>query len=416
MKARFSISLVVLAIALIVLIGQQKEEPQILVTTTERINRAGYISESYDIDTIDGYGLTIFRIRNRTDNDRNINNGTKAAPVVFLMHGLASSSDTWVIEGLKNPLAYDLVNQGYDVWLGNSRGNIYSKRHIRLSPDDKEYWNFSLHEIGAIDLPCIIDFILNHTNKSDLHYVGYSQGTATGMILLAMHPKYNEKIKTMHMLGPCIYMVHGKSFTQYFAGFLGIHTPVHPYIGNTELFSSKLLRQLLWLDKCRSKEANAKICSFILYLLFGGYSADLDKSLLPDIFNSHPTSASMRQLLHFMQFHHTKEFIQYNHGHEGNMRRYNQSSAPLYNLTNVNPRFPIQFFYSDYDEYMAREDLEMLRNQLGNKMIIHFIDRKYYAHVDFVWGSNNKEIIHQPILDMMNKAENLIREQTSQRS
>lgn len=35
-----------------------------------------------------------------------------------------------------------LANEGYDVWLGNSRGSFYGKGHVKLSVSDRRYWNF----------------------------------------------------------------------------------------------------------------------------------------------------------------------------------------------------------------------------------------------------------------------------------
>nr|CAD7576180.1 unnamed protein product [Timema californicum] len=37
--------------------------------------------------------------------------------------------------------AYLLADRGFDVWLGNARGNTYSRRHVRLSPKDPQFWN-----------------------------------------------------------------------------------------------------------------------------------------------------------------------------------------------------------------------------------------------------------------------------------
>ncbi len=30
-----------------------------------------------------------------------------------------------------------------DVWLGNARGNAYSKRHVSLDVNEEEFWDFS---------------------------------------------------------------------------------------------------------------------------------------------------------------------------------------------------------------------------------------------------------------------------------
>ncbi len=43
-------------------------------------------------------------------------------------------------------LAYALADGGYDVWLGNYRGNLYSRNHRDLDPDsiyDDSFWQFS---------------------------------------------------------------------------------------------------------------------------------------------------------------------------------------------------------------------------------------------------------------------------------
>jgi len=37
---------------------------------------------------------------------------------------------------------YVMADSGYDVWLGNARGNTYSRRHIKLTAKRKEFWNF----------------------------------------------------------------------------------------------------------------------------------------------------------------------------------------------------------------------------------------------------------------------------------
>lgn len=75
-------------------------------------------------------------------------------------------------------LAYILAEEGFDVWMGNARGNAYSRRHVSLNPDsilNTNFWKFSWDEIGNFDLPAMIDYVLEATNEPRLHYIGHSQ-------------------------------------------------------------------------------------------------------------------------------------------------------------------------------------------------------------------------------------------------
>ncbi|XP_013110578.2 lipase 3 [Stomoxys calcitrans] len=411
METFLTISLLLIPIGLITL-RQQHEEIK-TTTMVERVQRAGYECETYDTFTDDGYGLRLFRLRNSTS--FNVPEPTTPPrPVVFLMHGIASSSESWVLESLSNPLAYELLKQGFDVWLGNNRGSTYGKSHRNLSASQSQFWRFSFHEIGTIDLPHMVDFILGKTQQSSLHYVGYSQGTTVAFVLLSMRPEYNGKFKTLSMLAPVAYLNHCRSILRHLAGFLGIYTPVHSWLGDRALWPPWFLRRLLGLEACGRAGTNPKLCTFLMFKLFGGYSAYLEETLLPEIFQSHPATLSMHQLLHFMQLTYSQKFRQYDFGPDGNLQRYNQSTPPEYNLSNIRPTLPLHLFYSDYDEIVSKTDVEMLAEKLGNHSVSHFIDLPYFAHIDFVWGSNIEDVINRPIVEIMNNAEKLL--QTNPRS
>ena len=56
-----------------------------------------------------------------------------------------------------------LADLGYDIWMGNNRGSQYSLGHVSLTTDDQEFWNFYQLEMGTIDVPTFIDFVLEKT-------------------------------------------------------------------------------------------------------------------------------------------------------------------------------------------------------------------------------------------------------------
>jgi pimeloyl-ACP methyl ester carboxylesterase len=112
------------------------------------------------------------------------------------------------IFGYFNHVAYLLSDHGYDIWLGNSRGNDHSLNHKTMSPESKEFWDFSWHEIGFYDLPAMIDYMLQLTNASKVFFVGNSQGTTSLLVMLSTRPEYNQKIIQAHLLGPAAFMTN----------------------------------------------------------------------------------------------------------------------------------------------------------------------------------------------------------------
>lgn len=164
------------------------------------IKSAGYKGAAYRVVTEDGYILKVHRVMPV--------NGVSTKPPVFLQHGLFVASSDFLLTGKKIALAYLLADNGYDVWLGNIRGNKYSEKHRTLSPKSQEFWDFSFHEMGYYDMPAMFDVMMNKTGATRAIVGGHSQGTSTLLSFLATRPEYASKVLQVHLFAPAIIMKH----------------------------------------------------------------------------------------------------------------------------------------------------------------------------------------------------------------
>ncbi|CAG2110920.1 unnamed protein product, partial [Medioppia subpectinata] len=146
--------------------------------TAEIIESRGFRTENHYITTEDDYILTVTRIINSHVTDR------AGLRPVLLQHSFGNSANVWLINSLGkltrdgqwvednndspvgNTLGFVLAVNGYDVWLANSRGNIYSINHTYYDSGDPEFWSFSIDEMVDYDLPAIIAYIQRETHKS----------------------------------------------------------------------------------------------------------------------------------------------------------------------------------------------------------------------------------------------------------
>uniref|UniRef100_A0A1B0CF41 Partial AB-hydrolase lipase domain-containing protein n=2 Tax=Lutzomyia longipalpis TaxID=7200 RepID=A0A1B0CF41_LUTLO len=336
------------------------------LNVVDMIVTKGYPVESYEVQTEDGYLLTMHRIPYGKTNE---SGPAPNKPVVFLQHGLLSSSTDWVVIGPDNgALGYLLADAGYDVWMGNARGNVWSRKHVSLNPDNPltrhQFWDFSWHEMAIYDIPAMIDFILKTTGRTKLHYVGHSQGTTVLFVMLSLKPQYNDKLLSAQALAPIAFMSHLKSpFIRAIAPFnsFDLFTKL---IGADEFAPTNEAFELGGYLACQDASPIQDLCSNIIFIICGFNSQQLNETIIPTFLENSPAGASTKQFAHYGQVYNSGKFCQYDYGPVTNMIKYKSATPPDYPLDQITA--PIALYYSDNDWLNAVVDVMILVSKLSN--------------------------------------------------
>ncbi|CAI0439936.1 unnamed protein product [Linum tenue] len=359
------------------------------------VTNQGYICEEHTVTTSDGYILSLQRI------PVGISGGItpgKRTPVL-LQHGVLMDGMTWLLLPPSQALAFVLADNGYDVWIANSRGTKYSRGHVSLTTDDKDYWNWSWDELVNYDLPATVDYVHNQTGEK-LHYIGHSQGT---LIALASLSKglLMDKLRSATLLCPIAYLGQMNSFL----ARVGV-----------DLFIAK---ELYWLD---FKEFNPKgidvanllhnICNVPgvdcgdLMTAITGQNCCLQSSTVDLFLKYEPQPTSTKNMIHFAQMARRGTLAMYDYDDEyENMNHYGQPSPPEYSMTTIPDDFPLFFSYGGTDTLSDKSDVRILldvlkgRDDSNGKFMTQYVNN--YAHADYVMADAAKEEVYDLVLTFL---------------
>ncbi|KAG5195835.1 hypothetical protein JEQ12_011471 [Ovis aries] len=305
-------------------LGKIAENPEASMNVSQMISFWGYPSEMHKVITADGYILQVYRI----PHGKNDANHLGQRPVVFLQHGLLASATNWISNLPNNSLGFLLADAGYDVWLGNSRGNTWAREHLYYSPDSPEFWAFSFDEMAEYDLPSTIDFILKRTGQKKLHYVGHSQGTTIGFVAFSTNPTLAEKIEVFHALAPVATVKYTQSLFNKLA--LIPHFLFKIIFGNKMFYPHNFFEQFLGVEVC-SRETLDVLCKNALFAITGADNKNFNMSRL-DVYIAHnPAGTSVQNILHWRQAIKSGKFQAFDWGASvENLMHYNQSQIIFY--------------------------------------------------------------------------------------
>ncbi|XP_039294847.1 lipase 1-like isoform X2 [Nilaparvata lugens] len=270
------------------------------LTTAQIIERNGYCAETHQLTTEDGYRLQFFRLRESCPRDCF---GTNQ-PVVILVHGMLGSSSDFVFAGVEKGLGFQLMYNGFDVWLLNLRGNVYGG--LQNKPGD--FWDFSFHEMGNYDLPAYIDYILDYTRQEKLFYVGFSMGTTSAYVLLSMRPDYNQKIIRMANMAPVVFLDHSETTV----GGKMIVKISHWYEKTSNSVKANGYKKkpikLLTAPECLRPLKRYQCERIMVYTCSNKTLSHNDKELWDSFFRTALAGGSSKAVAHFLQISQSAEF------------------------------------------------------------------------------------------------------------
>jgi len=374
-------------------------DPEVNMNPAEMIQRWGYPVEEYQVPTTDGYILTVQRIPHGRFNNISSSSSVKK-PVMFLMHGLLASATNWIANLPAQSFAFLLADAGFDVWLGNARGNTYSRKHYQYSPKDSAFWKFSWDEIATYDIPAMVDFALHKSGNQQLYYTGHSQGSLVMFARASEDPEFGRKIKKFFALGPVTTVKHVTGAATIFGKISGIMSTVTGLFGSGEFIPKNDF--IDWFSKTFCDSALTFMCTNILFLIGGADTNQLNVTRLPVYMTHTPAGTSTQNIVHFGQMIKSGKFQKHDFGFLGNSVRYGTFSAPEYDLNKF--EVPTVLFWAGKDILADPTDVSNLIPKIKN-LAGNFFDPEL-DHLDYVWGLTSAHQVYNPIIKIIQADEN----------
>ena len=346
----------------------------------------GYKLEEYEVITEDGYKLTLWHIV--PISEVNINK------VVYMQPGFVCTS--WVFfQNGKNSLPFMLIDEGYDVWIGNSRGTIFSAGHVSKDPSDwnGDYWDYSMDENVKYDLPSSIDYVKQTTGATKVNYIGHSMGTTIFYMLYMNNPSYIEdSINKFVSLGSVPNIAYTTllpiDILDKIYKILEMSRPI------TKAISLNVGQRNMLSYICKSKPKMCKNVFETFSSLFPTNRINFE-TLYPFLYY-YPGGTNSNTLLHWSQIHQQKKLVYYNPDYD------KTKDAKEYD-TSILKKWKIKAFIqrSDCDSFSTYEDVTELYEAIEDKSYITLVDTISYGHTDDLAADSAIEDVYLPVISFL---------------
>lgn len=340
--------------------------------------RHGYEIVKHEVITKDGYILGIYRI-----SCVNHTNVGKQQPV-YLLHGALSSSDAWVNLGRKS-LGFKLADKGYDVWLGNTRGNFHSPGHIKYNLKENSFWNYTLDDMGNYDMPAAMDYIKQETNKQIVH-IGHSQGSLQAlMYAVRHHSEAKLNLKGLILLAPVTFIPYVNDLT------------LELFKLASSLIKKVAIRTNIVTKICTSTKTMLQICNMFTDLMYGPNNNTYVMEEMPLFYSYMYNRESMKPLYQVSQQGNAQRFQSFDYDIK-NKFIYHSEKPPSYEINKI--QVPTYLFVGTNDKITTVERAQWIYGNLTvSEKEIHVLNN--FNHMSYFFSKDVEGELHSKIFNIL---------------
>jgi hypothetical protein len=345
------------------------------------IESHGYHLEEHKVTTKDGYTLTLWHIPPVSPSN---------GKVAYFQHGVADSS--WCFfQREEQSLPFLLSKEGFDVWLGNLRGNYFSPIDSSLG----QKYDFSMEDIIKYDLPSLMNYIKSKVGQKKISYICHSQGSTLFIMWYMQNSEYVEKtFEHFFAMGTVPNIAYAKF------SLVKILDMIYSFFGKIEFKDGLLLlseaQRLTFVRFCNFAPALCR--KFWEYGTTIKPSGKTDYAKFGNYLYYYPAGTSKINLLQWSQIHQEKKLVYYN-------PKYDEEKTAVPYDTNILKKWKIKSLVvrTDDDTFSSYEDVTEFYNIIEDKTYVTLLDVKNYGHIDILAAESAYSEVFIPAINFLKK-------------